>query len=350
MRVSAVILAGGRGERLWPRADRGRPKPFVPLFGGASLFQRTAARARTLAGAARVWVVCGDEQAAWVRRQAPWIPAGRVVRESSGRDTAASVALAALRLAREPDPGVMVVMPADHHVSPPGRFLAAVRRSAAAAAAAQALAVIGLRPKGGATGYGYIVVGPPAGPAGVRRAEGFVEKPPSRRAARLARDGRHLWNSGVFIGRPATFLRELRSHAPRVLAPLERFARRRGAWRVPRRVLASVPKTPFDRAVLERTSSLLVVRGRFHWSDLGTWAALADLAGAGPARGEGTTVSDGRADGCAAFNPGGLTAFVGVRDVVVVREGRTVLVCRRGAAQRVREVARRLRGRESDRA
>ena len=345
-----MILAGGRGERLWPRARRRRPKPFVPLFGGPSLFQRTAARARALAGTSRVLVVCGADQAGWVRRQAPWLPPRAVVREAIGRDTAASVALAALLLRRERRPGIMVVLPADQFVAPRPVFAADVRRAARAAAREGALALLGMPPTSAATGYGYVAVGGPAGVPGVRRARGFVEKPDARRAERLVRGGRHLWNCGVFIGAPETFLRETRRHAPRVLVPLERFASAaRLPWRVPRRALAAVPKVPFDRAVLERTDRLLVVRGRFRWSDLGTWAALADLAEAVPhqARAEGIALADGSAAGCVAFNPGGLTAFVGVRDVVVVRDGRAVLVCHRSAAQRVRDVVRRLRGRSA---
>jgi mannose-1-phosphate guanylyltransferase/mannose-6-phosphate isomerase len=347
---SAVILAGGRGERLWPRARRRRPKPFVPLLGGASLFERTAARARLLAGARRVFVVCGAEEIPWVRRQTPWIPPARIVAEAIGRDTAASVALAALRLGREGEAGVMVVLPADHFVAPAGRFHADVRRAGRAAAARDALAILGIPPTEAATGYGYVRVGAAAGLPGVRLGAGFVEKPALARAARLAGDGRHLWNCGIFVGTPAVFLRELRRHAPRVLAPLERAAESAGrAWRVPARILRAVPRMPFDRAVLERTHHLLVVRATFRWSDLGTWSALAALSEEAAAfrRGEGRVILDASSTRCAAFNPGGLTAFVGVRDLVVVRDGSAVLVCHRGAAQRVREVARRLRGSEA---
>lgn len=297
-----------------------------------------------------MFVVCGEEQAPWVRRQAPWIARNRVVRETVGRDTAASVALAALRLRRE---GVMVVLPADHFVSSPGRFRADVRRASRAALSEDALAILGVPPTGAATGYGYVRVGAEAGAAGARRAAGFVEKPAPARAARLASDGRHLWNCGIFVGAPAVFLRELRRHAPRVLGPLERWRERAGrGWRVPEGVLGTVPRTPFDRAVLERTRRLLVVRATFRWSDLGTWSAIADLAASSTAlrRGEGRSVRDASSVHCAAFNPGGLTAFVGVRDLLVVRDGRDVLVCHRGAGQGVRDVVRRLRGTEAARA
>ncbi|HET8945899.1 MAG TPA: sugar phosphate nucleotidyltransferase [Candidatus Polarisedimenticolia bacterium] len=341
----AVILAGGRGERLWPRVRRDRPKPFVPLFGRRTLFEATAARARALAGRDRVLVVCGADQARWVRRQAPWIPADRIVREAVGRNTAAAVALAALWVERRAGDGLLVVLPADHLVAPPGRFLRAVKRAARAVALRGGLAILGVPPSRPDTGFGYVAVGGPAGFPGVRRAAGFREKPSKTIAARWVRGRRHLWNCGIFVGRASTFLRELGRLAPRVLAPLRRApVPRHGPWRVPGGVLARVPAIPFDRAVLERAGDLMVVPAAFRWSDLGTWPAIADALGGLRPEDEGRVLESGSAR-CAAFNPGGLTAFVEVQDLVLVREGNVVLVCRRDAPQAVRDIVAGLRGR-----
>ena len=341
----AVILAGGRGQRLWPRARSRRPKPFVPLLGRRTLFEATAARARALAGRDRVLVVCGAGQVRLVRRQAPWITPDRIVREAVGRDTAASVALAALWVERRAGDAVVVILPADHFIAPPERFLAAVRRAAHGVARRPGLAVLGVPAARPDTGFGYIGLGRPAGLPGIRMVSGFREKPSSALAARLVRGRSHLWNCGIFVGRADTFLRELRRLAPRVYRPLRRFASRaRGSWTVPSRVLAAVPALPFDRAVLERTRDLMVVPARHRWSDLGTWSALAGTPGQhGAAPGEGAVLAN-RSSGCVAFNPGGLTAFVGVQDVVLVRDGDVVLVCHRDASQGVRRIVAGLRG------
>ena len=160
--------------------------------------------------------------------------------------------------------------------------------------------------------------------------------------------GRYLWNSGIFVWRAGTILEELRRHSPAVLGPLESWARRRraGGWTVPARVLRRVPPLPIDRAVLEKSTRTLVMRAPFRWSDLGNWDALGgilapdrrDNAGIGRVLGVGSS-------GCLGVNDGGLTVFVGVRDLVAVRSGHSVLVCDRGAAQRVRDAAEILRKR-----
>src|SRR5262245_18506327 len=129
MRPYAVILAGGAGSRLWPLARRRCPKPFVPLLGGRSLFSLTWERARGLAGAGRVIVVCGEEHSAWVRREAPGLPRDQVIREAVGRNTAASVALAAHWIKERDGDAVMVVLPADHWIEPASAFQATIRRA-----------------------------------------------------------------------------------------------------------------------------------------------------------------------------------------------------------------------------
>src|SRR3989442_10671318 len=158
---------------------------------------------------------------------------------------------------------------------------------------------------------------------------------------------RYLWNSGIFVWRVSSILRALERYAPDIAAPRPQGARRapRGAWRVPATVLRRVPRSPIDRAVLERSREVLVLRATFAWSDVGNWDTLGALLRT-DARGNGAI---GRILGldaarCVAVNRKGLTVFLGLRDVVAARSGNVVLVCHRAAAQKVREVVRQLRG------
>jgi mannose-1-phosphate guanylyltransferase len=106
-----------------------------------------------------------------------------------------------------------------------------------------------------------------------------------------------------------------------------------------------IPPVPIDRAVLERSERVLVTRADFRWTDLGTWGALATMfERRRPGSTQGMQVSINAAR-CVGFNPGGLTAFVGVADIVAVRAGNVVLVCGRDAVQDVRKAVAALRGR-----
>jgi len=345
--VFAVILAGGGGTRLWPVAHRGVPKPFLSLDGGASLFRRTYDRIVTLVGASRVLVVTAAADLRWVRRHAPEIPRAHVLSEGAGRDTAAAVALAALWLRSRLGDAFMVVLPADHVVRPASVFRSTVRTALAAARNGGMLVTLGVPAGSPDPGFGYIRPlrrGPLRDVATVRE---FVEKPSRRRAVGMVRSGRYLWNSGIFVWKASAILSALESHRPDIVRPLRRWTRRArpGAWRVPEAVMRRVPRAPIDRAVLERSRDVLVVRAPFAWSDVGNWNAAGVLL-RGDTRGNAALgrllALDARR--CLAVNPGGLTVILDLDEVVVVRSDRTLLVCHRRAAHRVREVVGRLEG------
>jgi mannose-1-phosphate guanylyltransferase len=339
--VYAVVLAGGAGTRLWPMARPERPKQFLTLFGGKSLYQRTAARAAALAGWHRTVVVAGLGHAALVRAQAPRVAPDRVILEGRGRNTSASVALAARWARARHDDALLVVMPSDHWIDSRAGFLKTIRAATTAARRPGVLATIGVPAVAAETGFGYIrAAGGPAS-AAARPVAAFVEKPGLPAARRMIRSGRYLWNSGIFVWRASTILAALATHAPRLARAAGRAVLRRRAagWICPGRDMVRIPDEPIDRAVLEKAGRVVVVRAGFEWSDLGDWNAVGRLLASQPwgraARGRSLAIEARR---CTAVNPGGTTVFVGVADLVAVRSGDALLVCRRDTVQRVRDI------------
>ncbi|HEX5067172.1 MAG TPA: mannose-1-phosphate guanylyltransferase [Myxococcota bacterium] len=348
--LHAVILAGGAGERFWPASRARRPKPFLRVVGGRTLLDATLLRARKVAGAGRVWVVCGNEHAKAIRR-ATRLPASRVLVEPTRRNTAAAVAFAALRIARSDPDAVMVVLPADHHIPDTAAFVKDIRLAARAAREAGVLVTLGVRPTRPETGYGYIDVGALAGRAhpGLHRVRQFVEKPVRRVAERYVRGGRHLWNAGIFVFGARTVLEEIGAHAPELaaaLAPLGARGRVSTAARL--HCYRSAPSVPIDVAVMEKSRRVWTLPVRWRWSDVGTWESLAGELGVGPGSSKllaGELVYDDGAGNLVWGQSGRPIALLGVSGLAVVDAGDALLVARLDRSNEVRAIVQALKER-----
>lgn len=337
MALYPVIMCGGVGARLWPASRPSRPKPFMPLSGGSSLFKETVARVAPLAeNGGQLIVVGGDAHRELILSHLGEMGVeAQLLLEPEPRDSAPAMAAAALwTKARDPE-GINIFVASDHHLPDHDAFRAAVRRAAVEAEPGRII-TLGVRPTGPSSAYGYIrATGGELSPVAA-----FVEKPDSETAAQYIADG-YLWNSGNFIVRAQTLLDELRVHAPAVetaagaalaQAPIDDVVRLGEAFR-------SAPKISIDYAVMESTRLASVLAVDFVWSDLGAWDAIA-AAGRGDL---GRSLFDD-AHGCLVRAPEGvLVAAVGVRDLAIVVEPDAVLVCALDQAQAMKRVVDRLR-------
>jgi len=349
-RVHAVVLAGGSGQRFWPRSRRRHPKPLLRALDGRTLLAATFDRARRFAGDAGLWLVCGEEHARPMRREAraAGLPPRRVVVEPRARNTAMAAAVAALRVAAEDPDAVLAVLPADHVIPDARAFAAALARAARAAAEADVLVTLGVEPTRPDTGYGYIRVGDAApGHTGLHRVSRFVEKPAAARARRFVRGGRHLWNAGIFVWRARTLLEEVEACAPdlhRALAPVRAEPRGRGAARALEAAYRRAPSLPVDVAVLERSKRVWTLPVDFHWSDVGTWDSLARELGVGDGASRvvaGDAILE-HADGNLVWGDGRLVVLLGVEDLAVIDTPDALLVARLDRSPELKRVVERL--------
>ncbi len=347
--VVPVILSGGSGTRLWPVSRESFPKQLWPLVSERTLIQETALRA-TGAGFAPPVLVCNEEHRFLIAEQLreAGIVGARIVLEPCGRNSAPAIAAAALLVAETEPDAVLWMMAADSSITRTDALAEALGRAVAAARAGR-FVTFGMKPTGPETGYGYIEVGPElAGTAGVHALASFVEKPDATAAARLVADGRHLWNSGMFVFTAATLLAEMEAYAPQVLHAVRAAVASRSSdldfCRLDRTAFAACPNISLDYAVAERTSHAAVVPADLGWSDVGSWNALWELA----PKDEAGNVSLGdvlleNTRRCYARSDGMLTAVVGLDDTVVVTTEDAVLVMHRDRAQDVKRVVERLR-------
>jgi mannose-1-phosphate guanylyltransferase len=340
----AVIPAGGAGTRLWPRSRRSTPKHTLPLAsGGRPLLRDTYDRVEGLVD--EVFVVTELGQKEIIQTVLPEVDAAHLIIEPMARGTTNAYGLAALTLAELDATGIMLAMASDHVVRNRAEVTRAVRAALRAAEETDSLIAVGLKPQFPSTGLGYLHASR-RGPAGTRRVEQFIEKPNLRSATRFVKSGGYYWNVAWFAWRTSAFLEEMKRHAPRHLAGLNRVlkARRAGDEQAAADLYRRLPVEVVDRSVLERTDKLLLVPARFDWADIGNWSELGDRVRA-DARGnsvEGETVLvDTR--GSLILGDRRLVAAIGLADMIIIDTDDALLVCPRSRAQDVRKVVEALR-------
>jgi mannose-1-phosphate guanylyltransferase len=360
--VCAVLLAGGRGTRFWPRSRLRTPKQLLNISGRDTLLRETAARLRPLVPSRHLWVVTNAEQAAAVRSQLRGVPPAHILAEPVGRNTAAAIGLAAIHLVHEHGDALMAVLPSDSHVADEERYRALMRAALELVRQPGKMAVFGVPPARPETGYGYIEMGSAAArPRGaktfaVRR---FTEKPALPLARKYVASRKYLWNAGMFFWRASTYLENLRQFLPSTHAALQNLAAKIGTSGYAsalRRVYPRLENISVDYAVMEPATRIagpprvFVVPAKVGWSDIGSWAAVYDFL----APKSGANVSAGPlfaldAAGNYFWSPGKFVAAVGVRDLVVVETDDAVLVCQRGRAQDVGKIVKWLEDRKRTR-
>lgn len=325
-----TILAGGIGSRFWPVSTRERPKQLLPLASERPLIVDTVDRARALVSDQRIRILAGDHLADPFRSVLDDLPEEAFWVEPRARGTAPVLAWAAWKLVRLDPDAVMVSLHADHLLRPLGKFQETVATAVEIARRDELLLSLGVAPDRVETGYGHIEAGHPIEAAGVAeafRVRAFHEKPNAATAQRYVDEG-YLWNTGIFVWKASVLLEEIDAHAPEVADHLPLLETSDQAF------FDAVPVSVIDRAVMERSDRVGVVRATFSWDDVGSWEALgrtreADLDG-NVVLGSGRLVD---ASGTIVYSEGdGSVVVFGTRDLIVVRTDDTTMVLPRERA------------------
>ncbi|HVM75937.1 MAG TPA: sugar phosphate nucleotidyltransferase [Candidatus Saccharimonadales bacterium] len=351
--VHAVILAGGRGTRFWPRSRTKTPKQLLNIVGKATMLKQTVERLRPLIPAERIWTVTNAEQVAPLRKQLPLPARKRVLTEPIGRNTAAAIALAAIHVRQlAKGDALLAVLPADHYIAQPERYRRVVSAALELVREPGRIAVLGIPPTRPDTGFGYIELTDDRLqgdiPAYVVRR--FTEKPALALAKEYVASGLYQWNAGMFFWRVSTFLDALKEYLPKTYELIDELSGqigKRGYEKQLKHIYPKLENISVDYAVLEKARNVVAVPAEIGWSDIGSWAAVYELlarrAGENIFAGEGQTLD---AEGNFLWSPKKFIAAIGVRDLVVVETPDALLICPRDRAQDVSKIVKSLEERK----
>ncbi len=350
--VYAVIMAGGSGTRFWPFSTQSKPKQFHQLFGLGTMLQNTAERVSGIVPQQQVMVVTNERYKDIVAEQLPRVLPKNIIGEPVAKNTAPCVAIAAALLEHQDPEAVMVVLPADHHITKPEDFCKVLEGAVTTAKKGDDLVTIGIEPSFAETGFGYIeadLTGPPNTADGRGfQVTAFKEKPDQKTADFFLKQGNYFWNSGMFIWRASRVLQEIQKHLPAMYSLLQRAKAEFGTELEVAAIkdfYMNCESISIDYGIMEKAASVKVIPGDFGWNDVGSWSAVYKLF-----------EKDKDSNALEALNhclidsnnnlifskSEKVIVLAGVENMAVVETEKALLVCDLRNAQKVKDVVERL--------
>ena len=346
-----VIIAGGQGSRFWPASRKSKPKQFLSIKeSGESLIRVTAQRMAPLSDEGALWVITNHLHESLVKEH---VPSAKIVAEPMARNTAAAIGLGAIKIQKEHDDGVMVVLPADHAVRDETKLLSTLREGISLATSGDHLVTVGVQPTSPNTAYGYIRKGDFLKGNGYQ-VQRFYEKPSLSRAVEYCESGEYFWNSGMFIWKASTILAAIEEFMPSLSAGLKTISDALGTPKegdVIKEVFEGLESTSIDFGVLEHARNCAVIVAEpFGWNDVGSWDAWSEHfdkdSNGNMANGDVILLdSSNNVVHC----EDKFAALLGVNDLVLIQSGNAILLCHRERVQDVKKIVSRLEeeGKES---
>ncbi|MGF1669366.1 MAG: mannose-1-phosphate guanylyltransferase [Balneolaceae bacterium] len=351
--IYTVVMAGGTGTRFWPKSTNVLPKQFLKLFGDKTMIQSTIDRLSGFINIDNCMVVTNNNYVNIVKKQLPEIPADMIIGEKIAKNTAPCVAAAAAILNRKDPDSVMVVLPADHHITEPVRFKQVVKRAVLAAQNDESLVTIGIKPEQPETGYGYIHFDEKEKinieESDVYKVINFTEKPDLDTAKRFIQTGNYLWNSGMFVWKTSAILKAFKKHMPQIYELSEQIMDSDDLQGEIDLFYEACPSVSIDYGVMEKADNVLVVPGEFGWNDVGSWKAVYELSekdgNSNSIEAENCFVKDSFGNLVQSDN-GKIIAAIGVENLAIVETEKAILICNLDHAQDVKTVFEYLKSKE----
>ena len=353
MKVTALIMAGGKGERFWPRSRKNNPKQFLCLTGdGETMIQKTVNRIRPVVDIEDIFVVTNAAYKELVKAQLPELPEENVLLEPVGRNTAPCIGLGAVHIRKKYGDAVMLVLPSDHLIKYNDMYVDVLKDAISVAEEGDNLVTIGITPNVPETGYGYIKFNPSEKLGNSCLVDSFVEKPDLDTAKKYLASGEYMWNSGMFAWKTSTILASMEKHLPDTYEGLKKIEAAIGtsdATKVLKDVFETVKSESVDYGILEKEKSIYVIPGNFGWDDVGSWLAVERMR---PHDDMGNVVAGNamtiNVKNCIIEGGDKLIAAVGVQDIVIVDTPDATLICAKDSTADIKKVTESLRNGNKD--
>lgn len=350
MTITSVIMAGGKGERFWPKSRTNLPKQFLNISGNKSMIQQSIDRLELLMDISQIFVVTNELYAELIKAQIPHLPHDNIIIEPVGRNTAPCIGLASIIIEERFPDSTMVVIPSDHIIENEEGFIKILRTAVQVAQDNDNLVTLGIQPKYPETGYGYIQSTDEVtevNDLNVFKVNRFVEKPDFETAQTYLASGNFYWNSGIFVWKTSTirmYILKLMPEMHDIMETIKAGMNSENREAIINSEFKKMPDQSIDYGIMEKVNNIYVIPCVFGWDDVGSWTALErinELDDHGNViKGNILNLDTKR---CIIESNGKLIATLGIEDLIIVDTEDVTLICTKDKAQEVKLLLKELR-------
>lgn len=341
MNVYGIIMAGGGGTRFWPLSRIKRPKQLINLTGKELMINETIDRISSVIPKKDIFIVTNSIQySEMLKATADRIQENHILSEPIGRNTAACIGYAAMKLIKEYGDGIMCIFPADHYIKDELGFSKAVQSAIEVAKEKSCLVTIGIEPTFPSTGYGYIRY--ENAETVSKRVIEFKEKPKAEDAKRYVESNEYVWNSGMFIWKASTILEKFKELLPEVYVYLEKIGEaieKNKETEVINQIYKDIPAISVDYGIMEKSHNVEVLLADIGWNDVGSFDSLEAVCETDSRgnidRGNNILVDTSNS---VIYGQDRLIATIGLDNVVIVDTKDALLVCKKDNTQNVKQI------------
>ncbi len=340
----AVVMAGGRGTRFWPLSRARRAKHLLPLVGGKTLVELTVERLLPLFDQRRIILVTQQCQIEATREALKGFSGIKILSEPVGKNTAACIALAVSHLLIDYPDCVVALMPADHFIERCDRFRELLKKAMEFAWKKRMIVTLGIKPNRVATGFGYIEIGESLEKIGddtIYKVLKFTEKPDETKAKQFVESGRFLWNAGIFVSRASVMMDEIRRWLPRTAAEFDRYIKAddNERQRILEQAYPVLEDISIDFGVMEKSDIVAVLPAEIGWDDVGSWESYAKYLSEDTSGNKLYGMHIGiDTSNSIIYTDSALVATLGIKDIMVIATGDSILIADRRRCEEVRRI------------
>lgn len=334
----SLILCGGSGTRLWPLSRKNFPKHFLKLYNDKSLLQETFLRMREIMPLKKIFLITNQDNLYNAFNQIKEVEKNfnkqNILVEPASLNTAPAITFALKYLKEKTKIDLtepLVITPADHYIGDKQSYIKTIKN--AVSSIDNNIGIIGIKPTQPKTGYGYIKKGEKQN--GYYKVLEFKEKPDKLTVRAYLESGDYFWNSGIYIFNINTFVKELEKCVPEIysyfIKNFDFFISE----------FEKMPSISIDYALSEKSKKMVVFKGDFVWSDIGSFDSLKKILNNNPSKTRLIKINSQNIFAHSVNNR--LIATVGVEDLIIIENSDSILIQKNGQGEKVREVVKHLK-------